>query len=68
MYNVQHLTNDEITTLWIFTNKLESLHHSVKHSNSLTEYIVYKKLYKIIYQKYSHFLDDLKEKYEGNTL
>lgn len=68
MYNGQHLTNDEIATLWIFTNKLESLHHRVKHSNSLTEYIVNMELYKIIYQKYSHFLDNLKEKYEGNTL
>lgn len=42
MYNRQHLTNDEITTLWIFTNKLEILHHSVKFSNSLMEYIIIK--------------------------
>lgn len=68
MYNRQHLTNDEITTLWIFTNKLEILHHSVKFSNRLMEYIIYKELHQIIYKKYSHFLDDLKEKYEGNTL
>ena len=32
------------------------------------EYIIYKELHQIIYKKYSHFLDDLKEKYEGNTL
>ena len=56
MYNRQHLTNDEITTLWIFTNKLEILHLSVKFSNRLMEYIIYKELYQI------------KEKYEGNTL